>query len=120
MASSTSRTDAAPRRPVFSNIFDNVPIGAEEEEFQVLAKAAGLTVERIVSHGHVTAGWYDQSETEFVCIVRGEAELLFEGDSAPTRMRTGTWVVIPPHVRHRVVWTLDTEPTIWLAMKWAS
>lgn len=103
---------------VFSNIFDRVPINADEEEFKVLAEKNGMVIERIVSHGHTSAEWYDQEETEFCVVLRGAADLLIEGKSTATRMNPGTWVIIPAHVRHKVTWTLESEPTIWIAVKW--
>lgn len=103
---------------VFSSFLDNVPIGAAEEDFKVIAESNGMVIERIVSHGHTSAEWYDQTEAEFCTVLRGAADLLVEGNAAPTRMNPGTWAVIPAHVRHKVTWTLESEPTIWIAVKW--
>lgn len=103
---------------IFSSFFDDVPIGADEEEFKVIAESKGMLIERIVSHGHTSTEWYDQEQTEFCTVLRGAADLLIEGDAAPARMEPGTWAVIPAHVRHKVTWTLETEPTIWIAVKW--
>lgn len=104
-------------QPVFSSFFDEVPIGASEEQIKVLAESKGMVIERIVSHGHVSSKWYDQAETEFCSVLRGAADLLFEG-ARPVRMNPGDWVIIPPHAKHKVSWTLESEPTIWIAVKW--
>lgn len=105
--------------PIFSNLFDDIPNNADEEEFKVIAKSKGVVIERIVSHGHVSSEWYDQDETEFACVVRGEARMLFEGETEERLMRKSDWVVIPAHCKHKVTWTLDTEPTVWIAVKWS-
>lgn len=104
-------------RPVFSSFFDTVPLGAGEEEIKILAESNGMVIERIVSHGHTSSEWYDQEETEFCSVLKGAADLLFEGAST-VRMNPGDWVIIPPHTRHKVTWTLESEPTIWIAVKW--
>lgn len=105
-------------RPTFSNFFDNVPIGASEEEIKILAESNGMVIERIVSHGHTSSKWYDQEETEFCSVLRGAADLLFEGDKIAARMNAGDWVIIPAHAKHKVTWTSESEPTIWIAVKW--
>lgn len=105
-------------RPIFSSFFDNVPLGASEEEFKVIAESNGMVIERIVSHGHTSSEWYDQEETEFCSVLRGSADLLFDGETKATRMNPGDWVIIPPHAKHRVTWTPESEPTIWVAVKW--
>lgn len=88
-------------------------------------------VERIVSHGHTT-DWYDQDFTEFCAVLAGEAQLTFgvdvdadvdvdakrEENNAVVQLGVGDYVVIPPHVRHRVSWTNPERPTIWIAVKW--
>lgn len=111
-------TNAPTPKPVFSNFFDNVPLGASEEEIKIIAEKKGMVIERIVSHGHTSSDWYDQEETEFCCVLRGAADLLCEGDPNTSRMNPGDWVIIPAHVKHKVTWTSEIEPTIWIAVKW--
>jgi len=45
-----------------------------------------------------------------------KAKLLFEGGNEPVEMGPGDFVNIPAHKRHRVEWTTEEEPTIWLAV----
>lgn len=108
-------------KPIFSNFFENLPARAgqtEEEVFEAIAKNDKLEIERIVSDGHTSREWYDQDETEFCCVLRGAADLLFEGESSPVRMEPGAWVIIPAHARHKVTWTHSEMQTIWIAVKW--
>lgn len=47
-------------------------------------------------------------------MLKGAAKLRFEDESI--EMRTGDFVNIPAHKKHRVEWTTPDEPTIWLAV----
>jgi cupin 2 domain-containing protein len=49
-----------------------------------------------------------------VLVVQGAARLQFEDETA--ELRTGDWINIPAHRKHRVEWTTPDEPTIWLAV----
>jgi cupin 2 domain-containing protein len=75
-------------------------------------------VERIVSTGQGSPPgfWYDQDWTEWVILLAGAARLLIEGEGAPRTLQPGDFVEIPSHVRHRVEWTLEDAPTVWLAV----
>ena len=96
------------------NFFDiqNLPRGAEKTE--VLAQSGGLRVERIVSNCAPSPDgfWYDQPEDERVWILRGEAELEFEGGAKT--LRAGEGAFIKKHVRHRVKST--SAGCVWLAI----
>jgi cupin 2 domain-containing protein len=98
------------------NLFEGFP--ALVNEFtERLAGNPSVRVERIVSHGHASPPgfWYDQSETEWVVLVRGHARLQFDGGGA-VELKPGDHLTIPPHTRHRVVWTTGVEETVWLAV----
>ena len=87
------------------------------ERVTVLTEGPGWRLERIVSHGHASAPgfWYDQHEDELVLVVAGAARLEVEGGSM-IELAPGDWLELPAHLRHRVDWTADTEPTVWLAL----
>ncbi len=99
------------------NLFD-IPQGmAEGELFTPMAEASGFRVERIVSRGDVTpeGSWYDQDHDEWVIVLQGEGTL--EDDRGErTRLMTGDSMLLPAHLRHRVVSTSATPPCIWLAV----
>jgi len=88
------------------------------ELVETLAESKHVCIERIVSTGHASAEgfWYDQEQTEWVVVLKGESKLLFEGETQPVHLKPGDHVTIPPHRRHRVEWTTPNEPTIWLAV----
>ena len=99
-----------------ANLFSELPGSLPEELIEKLFDAPGIRVERIVSTGHASPPgfWYDQSESEWVVVLRGEAVLAFENETRV--LKPGDYALIPPHCRHRVNSTSQTEPTVWLAV----
>lgn len=101
--------------PTHGNLFADLPPPGADETFDTLFEHAATRIERIVSHRHASPPgfWYDQEQAEWVLVVRGEAVLAF-ADGERREMRTGDWVAIAPHRRHRVD---STGPaTVWLAV----
>ncbi len=96
----------------------DLPPKSADEIFTDLVRAPGLRIERIVSHGQRTpeGDWLEQAEVEFVLLLAGAARLVFAEPAHVVDMRPGDWVDIPPHCRHRVDWTDETQPTVWLAV----
>jgi cupin 2 domain-containing protein len=103
-----------------NNLFANIPTALPEELVEVLAQNQHVRIERIVSTGHASPEgfWYDQEESEWVIVLKGEAKLVLEGDDVPITMRPGDHVLIPAHRKHRVEWTTPDEPTVWLAVRY--
>lgn len=99
-----------------ANVFENVPVGLPDELASTLYQAKSLRIERIVSHGHSSPEgfWYDQTDHEWVMVLRGAARLQFE--ETELQMRAGDFTNIPAHQKHRVAWTTPDEPTVWLAI----
>jgi len=62
--------------------------------------------------------WYDQSEQEWVLLLRGSAKMEFEDEAEPRDLCVGDSLLIAPHRRHRLL-TTDPDPgTVWLALFW--
>ncbi len=99
-----------------ANLFADLPAPLPHELMTTLLDAAGVRIERIVSHGHASPEgfWYDQDLHEWVVVLAGAARLRFE--DRVVEMRPGDCVNIPRRTRHRVEWTTPNEPTIWLAV----
>ena len=97
------------------NIFGDAGNAANPEEFLTLLESDTVKIERIVSrsHGSPPGFWYDQTEDEWVMVVRGTAALEFAGGEI-VEMKEGDYVIIPRGVRHRVART--GENTVWLAV----
>ena len=102
-----------------SNLLTHIPAALPEELVQILLDTPNVRIERIVSHGHSSPEgfWYDQDQNEWVLLVAGAARLQFEDETV--EMKTGSFVNIPPHRRHRVEWTDPSQSTIWLAIHYA-
>jgi cupin 2 domain-containing protein len=106
------------RRVDGGNLFDAVPRELAEEEFRTLLAARRLTLVRIVSTGQSTppSQWYDQDDGEWVVLLRGGAGLRFADEAQVRELRPGDFVHIPAHRRHRLEWTAEDQPTVWLAL----
>jgi cupin 2 domain-containing protein len=100
------------------NLLANVPRQLPDEQIITLLRAPNVRIERIVSTGHATAPdqWYDQEQAEWVLVLAGSAGLMFEGETEPRLLESGSYVHIAAHVRHRVAWTDPSRPTVWLAI----
>lgn len=93
------------------NLFD-IPEQLPEQELTDILLAGQTRIERIISHGQ-TSEWYDQSEDEWVCVLRGVGELTY-ADGSRQRLHEGDTVYLPAHCRHRVSYT--SELCIWLCV----
>ena len=98
-----------------SNLFELTLQPAGQEQFATLFENDAVKIERIVSHSYEGPEdfWYDQAQTEWVIVLRGEAELEFEGGNL-IRLSSGDYLTIPSHTRHRVRWA--GAETFWLAV----
>ncbi len=100
------------------NIFSDIPAQTPEEILETIIKSDQFKIERIISRGQATTDgdWYDQNQNEWVLVLKGNAGLLFEGSEKIVLMKTGDYINIPAHKKHRVEWTDPEEETIWLAV----
>lgn len=99
------------------NLFKALPSTLPDEVFNTLLSDKNIRIERILSQGHCSPenDWYDQAESEWVMLVKGEATLEYE-DGTQITMMTGDYLNIPAHVKHRVLWTHPDKVSIWLAI----
>jgi cupin 2 domain-containing protein len=102
------------------NIFAGIRVtdSGENEDIKELLACPELKIERIVSHGHVSPPgiWFGQTRDEWVIVLAGSAKLRFEDEAEARLLNTGDYVFIPAKRRHRIDWTSETEPTVWLAV----
>jgi cupin 2 domain-containing protein len=108
------------------NLFDAVAAPTDDEHVDALVEHGGVTIERIVSTGQASLPgfWYDSPRAEWVVLLSGAAVLEFEGEGGGKGgteaglhpMKPGDHVLIEAHCRHRVAWTSETEPSVWLAV----
>ncbi len=91
---------------------------AAGERVDELLQRPGLRVERIVSCGQASPPgyWYDQAEGEWIMLLAGSAGLRLEHEAYTRLLVPGDCMDIPARCRHRVEWTAQGQPTIWLAV----
>ena len=87
------------------------------ELFETLAHGKKVRIERIVSSGQTTPEneWYDQEQDEWVLLLQGESQIQWCCGTLST-LKEGDWLLIPAHMRHRVVFTSADPPCVWLAV----
>lgn len=97
------------------NLFANLPAGTSGEDSLTLFESPNVKITRIVSLAYSSpAGfWYDQTEDEWVIVLRGGGALEF-ADGEIVELKAGDYLAIPRHVKHRVART--SAETIWLAV----
>lgn len=102
--------------PPPANLFTDHNSHLPDELVTILLDATNVRIERIVSHGQASPNdfWYDQDRNEWVVVLKGAARLKIE--DAVLELKSGDFVNIPAHRKHRVEWTTPDEPTIWLAI----
>ncbi len=108
---------------MIANLFAGLPSAAAvDEQFADILQRPGLRIERIVSTGQASPEgfWYDQSDGEWVVVLQGEAKLRFADEADARHLKTGDFIDIAPHRRHRVDWTDPNRPTVWLAVHYAA
>lgn len=99
------------------NIFQLPEYLLDREIFEPLIETDQILIERIVSTGQTTpeGEWYDQPRDEWVLLLQGEAQLMYEDGSA-IDLKAGDYLLIPAHQRHRVSYTSSDPACIWLAI----
>ena len=105
-----------------ANLFQLPQHGRQEELLETLIERESFRIERIVSTGQSTpqGEWLDQDLDEWVVMLSGNAQLVFEATPEPIDLRPGDYLNILAHRRHRVEWTDPAVPTIWLAIHYRS
>lgn len=106
---------------VLGNIFDGLGEMENGEAFESLLQTDRFRIERIVSTGGMTPKdeWYDQSDPEWVVLLRGNAGIRFEDSNELIELKPGDFLNIPAHCRHRVEWIGPAEDAVWLAVHYS-
>ena len=99
-------------------IYKNIPEKIPDEIFEKILEYKNVRIERIISNGQASAKdfWYDQDENEWVILLKGSAEILFEEQSEKIFLKEGDYINITAHIKHRVEYTDQNVETIWLAI----
>ena len=99
------------------NIYEVPQEVSQLEKFEQIVSGKNIQIERIVSTGQTTTSgqWYDQELDEWVILLQGEAELSYV-DNTKIKLKTGDYLLIPAHTKHRVEYTSIEPACIWLAV----
>ena len=102
-------------KPVVRNLFAQTASPNGEEIIRPLLDGKSFRLESIHSYGQPTpkGSWYDQDTEEWVLLVQGSAVLEFEGEGM-LELKSGDYLVIPLHSRHRV--DFASPDAIWIAL----
>jgi cupin 2 domain-containing protein len=86
------------------------------EVFESLAETDSVLVERIISAGQITpeGKWLEQERNEWVLLIEGSASLAFESGEQ-FDLESGDYVLIPKAAKHKITYTSEDPPCIWLA-----
>lgn len=100
------------------NIFEGIVPNKDAEQFETILERGNAKIERIISSGQCTpeGEFYDQSQDEWVMVLKGRAVVSFIDSGERFEMAAGDYLFIPSHVRHRVEYTSPGEVTLWLAL----
>ncbi|MEW6293571.1 MAG: cupin domain-containing protein [Pseudomonadota bacterium] len=92
------------------------------ERIETLIDHPAARIERIVSTGQASPEgfWYDQPRDEWVLLLSGSAGLRFADEADVRELRPGDWLLIPAGCKHRVEWTDAAQPSVWLAVHFAT
>ena len=99
------------------NLFDVSAIESFDFEFfETLLEGRAFQLKRIVSSGQITPvdQWYDQDDDEWVVLLSGSAQILFQENQTVVELAVGDYLHIAAHQKHRV--TRTDQNTIWLAL----
>ena len=101
-----------------NNIYSDIPKHIPDEIFEEILRSDTVKIERIISKGHGTPRgvWYDQTQNEWVILLKGKAKLMFEGNAELIEMNPGDYMYIPAHCKHRVEYTEPDKETLWLTI----
>ena len=98
------------------NIFDLPQLPLSDEFSEFLVKNDYVSIERIISCGNST-DWFDQTLNEFVILLQGCAVIEYEnGDKID--MAKGDTLFLPAHITHRVAFSSENPPCIWICVFW--
>ena len=84
------------------------------ETLDLLLEGTEFRLEHICSYSDCSPDdfWYDQEQDEWVALIAGRSTLAFE--EGRLEMQSGDAILIPAHLKHRVVST--SSDATWLAL----
>jgi len=89
----------------------------DKEVVEILKNSDGVRIEKITSRGHVSPEgfWYDQTEDEWVALLKGDAVLEYK-DGSEIKLATGDVLFLPAGKKHRIKYTSELPECVWLCV----
>ena len=103
---------------ITKNIYDiSKSLPLDTEVFENIFCRDDIVIEKIISSGTGTPDdqWLSQDKDEWVLLLQGNSELLFENGESVT-LKSGDYIFIPSNLKHRVERTSSEPVCIWLAV----
>jgi cupin 2 domain-containing protein len=103
---------------MLKNVYDKTnPQNNKSEIFEDLYINGNIKIERIISTGQKTndGEWLSEIESEWVMLLQGNAGLVFDSGEKYD-LKKGDYLLIPSYKKHRVEYTSEIPPCIWLAI----
>ena len=103
-----------------SNVFGEQLPPDGHEHTHVLKETPTWRLELILSCNASTEDeeWYDQTEHEWILLLRGSATLELQKPNEFLHLNLGDYLYLAPHRLHRVQRTDSSPGMIWLALFW--
>ena len=98
------------------NLLENTCFDPGSEITENLLQAGRVRIERICSSGQA-GEVYDQDEHEWVCLLEGQAEILFVDEGKRVSLQRGDYLLIEAHRRHYLTFT--SGRCLWLCVFWS-
>ena len=104
-----------------NNLFLGKGVKPGEEQEGMLCQGPGWRLMRIESCAASSPEgfWYDQTENEWLTLMRGSARLQLRDPDEWVDLSVGDQLLISAHRRHRLVRTDPHPGTLWLALYWS-
>ena len=104
-----------------NNLFLGKGLKPGEEQEGMLCQGPGWRLMRIESCAASSPEgfWYDQTENEWLTLMRGSARLQLRDPDEWVYLSVGDQLLISAHRRHRLVRTDPHPGTLWLALYWS-
>ena len=99
----------------FDNIFTISELAKNDSEIiENILSGKEFRIERIISTGQIS-DWFDQADNELVMLLQGSAKI--ENKKRLVRIvSAGDYFVIKAHEKHKVSYTSENPPCIWLCI----
>ena len=99
----------------YDNIFKIGELAKNDSEIiENILSGKEFRIEVIISTGQIS-DWFDQADNELVMLLQGSAKIEYE-TGLVRDVSAGDYFVITAHEKHKVSYTSEQPPCIWLCI----